>query len=485
MPQATTVLQITRLSRRARAWLLPCAVGFPTPSWAASPASAPDLGAALPLWSVLPFVGILLSIALFPLLAPRFWHHHYPKISLAWALALAGPFLLAYRQAAVHEILHIVTADYVPFIVLLWGLFTVAGGIVLRGRLAGTPGVNTLFLLVGTLAASWVGTTGAAMLFIRPLLRANAHRKRKVHLVVFFIVLVANVGGSLTPLGDPPLLLGFLHGVPFFWTLRLFAPMALLTGCLLVVFYAFDSLHHRREAAAARGASGTSLRVEGLYNLVPLAGIVLAVLFSGAWHAAPLHFAGVEWHPQNILRNALIVAMGALSLWWTPRELRRANDFSWEPMREVAILFAGIFITMIPALAILRAGEHGHLAWLIGSVREPWQYFWATGLLSSFLDNAPTYLTFFNSQLGRFYPGVPEPQAVARLIHEHALYLEAVAAGSVFMGANTYIGNAPNFMVKAIAEEAGVAMPSFFGYLFKWTVPLLLPLYAVVSLVFF
>jgi len=471
--------------------MLAAAVGLGLPV-AALPQEAGQvhatIGELLPLWSILPFAGILLSIALFPLMAPHFWHRHYPKVSLFWTLVFAAPFLLAYRMSAWHEVLHIYLVDYVPFIILLWGLFAVSGGLVLRGTMAGTPKVNTAFLLVGTLIASWTGTTGAAMLLIRPLLRANAARHHKTHVVIFFIFLVANIGGSLTPLGDPPLFLGFLHGVPFFWTLRLLPMMGVASVALLAAFYAVDRHYFRKEpegVLAKEEESEAPLRLDGWHNLFFLSGILGAVLLSGLWHAGPVDLLGVRLELQDLVRDAIIVAMALLSVWTTPQSLRADNGFTWEPMREVAILFAGIFATIIPALAILKAGESGHMAFLVASVREPWEYFWASGGLSSFLDNAPTYLTFFNMQIGRFYPGLPEPQAVAQLIHTHARFLEAVATGAVFMGANTYIGNAPNFMVRAIAEEAGVDMPSFFGYLFKWAVPILLPLFALISLIFF
>jgi len=445
------------------------------------------IGEVLPLWSVLPFVGILLSIALFPLLAPHFWHHHYPKVSLAWGLLFLLPFLLVFRGEAGHETLHIILIDYVPFIILLWGLFTASGGIVVRGTLAGTPGVNTALLAIGTLTASWAGTTGAAMLLVRPLLRANATRRHKVHVIVFFIFLVANIGGSLTPLGDPPLFLGFLHGVPFFWTMKLLPMMGAASAVLLGLFYFLDRHYFRKEApeaAAGQGQEKAPLRVDGLVNLLFLGGILGGVLLSGFWRPGVFSLLGIHMEIQNLVRDVIIVAMGGLSLWATPKSLRDDNGFSWEPIREVAILFAGIFATIIPALAILKAGEQGHLAFLVRSVKEPWQYFWAAGGLSSFLDNAPTYLTFFNMQLGRFYPRLPESQAVPLLIAENAVFLKAVAAGAVFMGANTYIGNAPNFMVRSIAEEAGVDMPSFFGYMFKWSIPVLIPLFVGIGLIF-
>jgi len=461
---------------------------------AAEPESAqtstgPSIGERLPLWSTLPFTGILLSIAIFPLAAPHFWHHHYPKVALAWALSFAVPFLLAYRDAAWHEILHIYLVDYVPFIILLWGLFTVAGGIVLRGTPVGTPIVNTVFLLVGTIIASWTGTTGAAMLLIRPVLRANARRAHKTHVVIFFLFLVANIGGSLTPLGDPPLFLGFLHKVPFTWTFNLLPHMSFMTIALLILFYRIDHYYfHRERGGPARAASAgrqQPLRLAGSLNLLFLGGILGAVLLSGIWHAGSFNLGGVHLEWQNVARDLLILAMGGLSLRLTATDLRRGNQFSWEPIREVAYLFAGIFMTIVPALAILKAGERGALGFLVGTIEAPWQYFVAVGSLSSFLDNAPTYLTFFNTVLGRFYPGQEEGVAVARLIAERGEYLEAIAVGSVFMGAMTYIGNAPNFMVKSIAEEAGIAMPSFFGFTLRWSIPILVPLFAVVAWVFF
>ena len=488
---------LVRTAVTATVWLLLAVPGLASPGSAfAATVSAGDpggdgvsIGEDLPLWSTLPFIGILLSIALFPLIAPRLWHQHYPKIAFGWAVLFALPFLAHYGAAAGHEIVHIFLIDYLPFILLLWGLFTVAGGIVVRGTPPGRPGVNTALLLVGTLIASWMGTTGASILLIRPLLRANAQREHRSHVVVFFIFLVANIGGCLTPLGDPPLFLGFLHHVPFTWTLRLFPEMAFASVWLLVIFYLVDRHYYRREAArAAVEVAGStrrwSVRLDGAYNLLFLAGILGAVLLSGFWDAGTLHVWGVELDWQNLTRDGLILLMGGLSLLVTPKALRQTNGFTWGPIREVAYLFAGIFMTIIPALAILKAGARGHLAFVIEAVREPWQYFWAVGGLSSFLDNAPTYLTFFNSLLGRFYPGQAEAEAVARLIAEQEAFLVAISLGAVFMGANTYIGNAPNFMVKSIAEEGGVAMPSFFGYMIRWSLPILIPLFAVSGLIF-
>jgi Na+/H+ antiporter NhaD/arsenite permease-like protein len=451
------------------------------------PASAAvDIGVALPLWSALPFAGILLSIALMPLIVPRFWHHHFPKVSAFWALVFALPFLYFFREVAVHEILHIVIIDYIPFILLLWALFTVSGGIYVRGSLKGTPAVNSVILLIGTLLASVIGTTGASMLLIRPILRSNAWRIHKVHTIIFFIFLVSNIGGALTPLGDPPLFLGFLHGVPFFWTLHILPEMAFASVILLALYFVLDTYYYRKESKTAMPDDAPEpLRIEGKRNFIFLAGIIGAVLMSGTAKMGEISVFGIHQTVENLAKDAILIGMGLLSLAATRREVRAGNEFTWAPILEVAYLFAGIFITIIPALAILKAGDKGALAWLIQSVNTPAHYFWATGALSSFLDNAPTYLTFFNSALGKFYPGLPEAQAVSGLIVEKIPYLAAISAGAVFMGANTYIGNAPNFMVKSIAEEAGVKMPSFFGYMFKYSIPVLVVLFVVITFIFF
>jgi Na+/H+ antiporter NhaD/arsenite permease-like protein len=444
----------------------------------------PGLGAELALWSCLPFAGILLSIALFPLIAPKWWHHNFPKASAFWALVFAIPFLIAYRGDALYEILHVYIIDYIPFIILLWALFTVSGGIMVRGTLKGSPALNTLLLLIGTALASWIGTTGASMVLIRPVLRANAWRRRKVHVIVFFIFLVSNIGGSLTPLGDPPLFLGFLHGVPFFWTLNLILPMLLVALPLLAIFFVVDRIYYRREEQP-KSVEGEPLKIEGLHNLVFLGGVVGAVLMSGFWNIGTVNILGVEQKIQFLLRDAIMILMGILSLKTTRKEIHQGNEFTWFPIKEVAILFAGIFMTIIPALAILKAGEHGALSGLMETLSAPVHYYWITGGLSSFLDNAPTYLTFFNTILGKFYAGTPEAEAVAMLIRENPTYLLAISTGAVFFGAVTYIGNAPNFMVKSIAEEAGIPMPSFFGYMIKYSLIFLIPLFFIVTLVFF
>ncbi len=455
----------------------------PSPLWAAEVHK--ELGALLPLWSIIPFAGILLSIALFPLLAPHFWHNHFGKVSIFWSVIVAAPFLLAFKGAALHEILHVYIADYVPFIILLWSLYTVAGGILLRGKLRGTPLVNTGMLVVGTALASWVGTTGAAMLLIRPFLRANALRKRKAFMVVFFIFLICNIGGSLTPLGDPPLFLGFLHGVPFFWTFKILPQMLVMVGILLVIYFVLDTINYKREGPLPFEEEREKLRIVGSINFLFLLGIVLAVLFSGLVHLGEVEILGVERSVESLIRDGGMIVMGLLSLRFTPWRIREENEFTWFPIQEVAILFAGIFMTMIPALAILRAGEEGAARALIASVKEPYHFFWITGGLSSFLDNAPTYLTFLNTALGRFFVGIPERTAVAHLIAQKGIYLRAISAGAVFMGANTYIGNAPNFMVRSIAEEAGIKMPSFFGYILKYSLVFLIPSFILVTLIFF
>ena len=482
-----------------------------------SPGAHHDIGAELPLWSIIPFIGILLSIALFPLLAARFWHRHYPKVSLFWAVAFALPFLFFHKGVAVYHILHIYLIDYIPFIILLWGLFTVSGGILLRGSLKGTPVMNTFLILIGTALASWMGTTGAAMLLIRPVIRANADRKTKMHIIIFFIFLVANIGGSLTPLGDPPLFLGFIHGVPFFWTFKILPHMLFMVAALLVIFYLLDTIIYKRENVQFRQTQKVPLKLEGLHNFIFLAGILAAVLMSGSWKPGEIKLLGVHMGIQNILRDLLIVAMGLLSLKFTALKTRKDNEFTWGPIKEVAYLFAGIFMTIIPALAILKAGSQGQLAFIIDAVKEPAHYFWITGTLSSFLDNAPTYLTFFNTALGSLQmpeaivnplltglaldqasvsaavanlnlPPADAGMLVANLLSDtpekFVAILMAISAGAVFFGAVTYIGNAPNFMVRSIAEENKIKMPSFFGYMI-WSVGILGILFVFVTLIFF
>jgi len=446
-----------------------------------------NLGEILSLNSIIPFIGILLSIALLPLFAPVFWHHHFGKVSAFWAIVIAVPLLITYKGVALHSFLHIMIADYVPFIILLWGLFTISGGILLKGTLRGTPLVNTIMIIIGTVLASWMGTTGAAMLLIRPFLRANNYRKNRAFMVVFFIFLVANIGGSLTPVGDPPLFLGFLHGVPFFWTFHILPHMLVTALILLGVYFALDTYYYRKEGLKGPidEEEKEPLRLAGGRNFIFLAGVVGSVIVSGLVDWGEVTTLGVIRNTQEWARDGFIIVMGVFSLVFTSAQIREDNEFTWFPIKEVAYLFAGIFITMTPCLLLLLAGSKGALGFVIDSVKEPFHYFWVTGMLSSFLDNAPTYLTFFTSALGKFCPGTPEPIAVCRLISENSIYLMAISAGAVFFGANTYIGNAPNFMVRSIAEEAGTPMPSFFGYMLKYSIVFLVPIFIIVTLIFF
>lgn len=497
--------------RKLRLLVMPSMGALLMAGEAAASSGGHDLGKELPLWSGIPFAGILLTIALFPLINKRIWHAHYGKLAAMWSLIFALPFLGVYRGIAFHEILHIYLTDYIPFIILLWALFTISGGIIVRGTLKGTPIVNTIILMIGTAIASWVGTTGAAMLLIRPMIRANKDRRNKVHLIVFFIFLVANIGGSLTPLGDPPLFLGFIHGVPFTWTFHCFGPMLLVSVILIILFYGLDRYYYRKEAAMLslekqprpkpKQEKPERIGINGLVNLIFLGGVLGGILLSGTWKPGALSVFGVPLPVQNLTRDLLLLGMGFLSLKFTPKIIRTDNEFNWEPIREVAYLFAGIFMTIIPVLAILKAGEEGSMAFIIRLAREPYHFFWLTGMLSSFLDNAPTYLTFFNTALGYLHLTEPEIAEALRLmpsewaahftpqvvgcLERFGKILLAISCGAVFMGANTYIGNAPNFMVKSIAEESGIEMPSFFGYMLKYSLPILIPAFVIVTLFYF
>jgi Na+/H+ antiporter NhaD/arsenite permease-like protein len=444
-------------------------------------------GAKLGVTWIIPFAGILLSIALCPLLVPIFWHHHFGKISTGWALAFLVPFINQYGfTETVQQALHTLLLEYIPFIIVLFALYTVAGGILIRGNLHGTPGINTILLAIGTILASWMGTTGAAMLMIRPVIRANDNRKHKVHVIVFFIFLVANAGGALTPLGDPPLFLGFLKGVDFFWTTtHLFTPTLVLCGLLLAEFYALDYYyyHHRGEERPPilDPTPVHPIRIEGGVNLLLLCAIIAAVLMSGFWRPnIKWILLGSNMELQNVVRDVLVVAIALLSLKITRKSVRDGNHFTWGPIAEVAKLFIGIFLTIIPVIAMLRAGTQGVLGPIVRLVTDAdglpinAMYFWLTGGLSSFLDNAPTYLVFFNMAGGDSNV----------LMGTLATTLAAISAGSVYMGAMTYIGNAPNFMVKAIAEHRNIKMPSFLGYL-AWSSVMLLPAFVVVTILFF
>ncbi|EIM26941.1 sodium:proton antiporter [Microvirga lotononidis] len=440
-------------------------------------------GASLGLAWALPFAGILLSIALFPLLAPHFWEHHQGKIAAAWGLMVLIPMALAFGPvAAIHALAHTAFLEYIPFILLLLALFTVAGGILVRGNIHGAPGTNAILLGIGTVLASFIGTTGASMVMIRPIMRANDDRRHNVHVIVFFIFLVSNIGGSLTPLGDPPLFLGFLRGVEFFWTTRHLFPETLFASLLLlVVFFAIDLAIYKKEGRVRPDPTPDNpVRVTGGMNFLLIFIVIAAILMSATTDLGRVTLLGVEIELANALRDLIMIVVTIISLKTTPKANRIENGFSWGPIKEVAKLFAGIFIAIIPVLAMLKAGADGAFAPLVALVTHPdgsannAAYFWLSGGLSSFLDNAPTYLVFFELAGG-------DPQT---LMTTGALTLSAISAGAVFMGANSYIGNAPNFMVYAIAREGGVKMPSFFGYLL-WSGAILIPTFLLVTLLFF
>jgi Na+/H+ antiporter NhaD/arsenite permease-like protein len=458
-------------------FITPAALGlFAAPAFAAEGLDGAQMS---PLWG-LPFAGILLSIALGPLVAQHFWHHHYGKISFFWALLCIAPLGVAYGfSTAGAAFFHTMMLEYVPFILMLFALFTAAGGLVVRGSISGTPLVNTGLLAFGASIASIVGTTGASMILIRPLLRANEGRKHQAHVVVFFIFLVSNIGGALTPLGDPPLFLGFLRGVDFFWTTTHLLPQTVFSVLiLLAVFFALDSWLARGESA--RSAGDEPVRVTGLVNLGLIAVAVGAIVMSGAWKPGiAFEVFGTPLELQNLLREAIMVAVGLASLALSSQKDREDNGFNWEPIREVGLLFAGIFTCIIPVMAMLGAGKSGPFAALVsfvfnqdGSPNNA-AFFWLTGILSSFLDNAPTYLVFFEMAGGD----------AAKLMGPLASTLTAISLGAVFMGANTYVGNAPNFMVYSIARSANVNMPSFFGYML-WSGAVLIPLFGLVHWVF-
>ncbi len=440
------------------------------------------LGELLPVLSVAPFALLLVAIAVMPLAAPGWWEHHRNKGIVAGGLAFPFAFwlLAAYGAEAQHHLVHALL-DYVSFIVLLGALFVISGGIHVRGSLSGTPLANTVFLAIGAVLANLVGTTGASVLLVRPLLRANESRRRKTHVVIFFIFVVANCGGLLTPLGDPPLFLGFLKGVPFVWTLGLWGPWLLVNGLLLGAFNVVDQVIFAREEAERPGSQleevlhHQPLGLAGWHNFAFLGGIVLVILGKGqGWGTG-----GESW-PFGV-QEAAMAALAVAAYFSTLASVRASNRFTFGPIVEVAVLFAGIFVTMTAPLLILNArGAELGLA-------RPWQFYWATGSLSSFLDNAPTYLTFAAAAAGRLGVSVEGHHYLADFLArggEAAALLTAVSCGAVMMGANTYIGNGPNFMVKAIAEECGVRMPSFFGYM-AWSLGILIPLFAVVTWVFF
>jgi Na+/H+ antiporter NhaD/arsenite permease-like protein len=421
-----------------------------------------------PVWSMAPFLLMLLSLAIVPILFPKWWDKNSNKLLLSLCMSL--PVLTVLLPAGIH-LLTDSLIDYFSFLILLGSLFVISGGIYIKGEFAGTPLINTCFLAIGAVLANLIGTTGASMLLIRPYLRANHRRQKRAHLVVFFIFVVSNIGGLLTPLGDPPLFLGFLRGVPFQWTLSLFPIWLTAVGAVLLIFNVYDQYVFFREDVETPGALAEDvqprrgLHIEGKRNFLYLLGLMTAAILSGT----------LGW-PRGI-QEALMVAMGLLSWWTTPRAVHKANHFHFHPIAEIAAVFAGIFVTMIPALEILRTRAPG-----LG-LNAPWQYFWMSGGLSSFLDNAPTYLTFTAMASGLVGAN---SESLAGLLHSDlgTTLLRAVSAGSVLMGANSYIGNGPNFMVKSIAEHQGVVMPSFGRYMI-YSSSVLVPIFIAITLIFF
>ena len=469
-------------------WLFPLQIFLSAAPCHAADAGTLDMGSHLGLWTVIPFTAMLLAIAMMPIFAPHWWERNLNKTVLTSLLALpiAAYVIVAWGHSGV-ELIADKVKEYLSFMVLLATLFVIAGGIYVQGSLSGTPLLNSGILAFGALLSNAIGTTGASVLLIRPLLRANIPRERKAHIVVFFIFMVSNCGGLLTPLGDPPLFLGFLKGVPFEWTLRLWREWLLVNGILLVMFNIWDQVVLDWEERVRPGSQleevqkHEPLRVDGLLNLVFLLGVLVTIYASGRG----LGTRGEPWPFGAQEGIMLALAVGAYTS--TSPVNRARNKFTWGPIVEVAVLFAGIFVTMAPALLILNAWGQGHRS-VLGfdfGLTQPWQFFWMSGSLSSFLDNAPTYLTFSATACG--LTGLPVEGRYLGSLLDHAgggELLAAIACGAVFMGANTYIGNGPNFMVKAIAEENGVSMPGFFGYM-SYSACILLPIFALVTVVFF
>lgn len=439
----------------------------------------------------IPFAGILLSIAIFPLVKPQWWESHQPIVVAIWSLLFIIPFAISNgAPEALETVLECVIGDYLTFIVLLFGLFCVAGNITMEGDLAGSPRVNIILLTIGTLLSSVIGTTGSSMLMVRPVIKMNSWRRRRKHIMVFFIFLVSNIGGCLTPIGDPPLLMGFARGVPFFWSLHLFPILILNMVVLLIIFYWIDRRAYCKDIARGRmpdiSKPGTRISIKGLHNLIFIAMIVAAVILSGVLPELPafkdaegavrgIHiFREVTLTFPAIIEMVIILIAAFLSFKTTCPEIRKKNHFTWGPIKEVAILFIGIFITMQPALMILK-NAGGSLG-----LKEPFEMFWSTGMLSSFLDNTPTYLVFLTTAGAMDFA-----QGLATTLGTVPVQmLTAISCGAVFMGANSYIGNAPNFMVKSISDENGIHMPSFFGYVL-WSLCILVPVFLLDTLVFF
>jgi Na+/H+ antiporter NhaD/arsenite permease-like protein len=416
-------------------------------------------------WMVLPFVLLLGSIALLPLLAENFWHHHYPKVAVGLGAITACYYIFVQKDTA--SLAH-VTQEYVSFMALVGSLFVISGGINVRVKGEATPAINTLFLAIGAILANIIGTTGASMLLIRPWIRMNKYRITGLH-IVFFIFVVSNCGGCLTPIGDPPLFLGFLRGVPFWWTLvHCWPAWAACVGLLLVVFYVLDQINFHRAPKEVREleTAHEEWTFRGLGNFLLLA-IVLASVFIDPHHA---------WGPFT-LTSVIMMAAALVSYFGTRAEIHEANDFNLGPVKEVGWLFIGIFLTMLPALAHLQSGD-------AISLTTPLQYYFATGSLSAFLDNAPTYLAFLASEMGMHHLDVNKAADVAAFAAQHEHALIAVSLGAVFFGAGSYIGNGPNFMVKAIAEKAKVNTPGFLGYILCYSLPILVPILILIGWIF-
>jgi len=443
----------------------------------------PSLGDVLPMWSVVPFAGLLLSIALLPMVAEHWWHHNKNQLLVAvlWAAPIFGYLTylaLTNHETLGHDALHSLKhagAEYISFIALLGSLYVISGGILLRGDLQGKPMVNLAFLAIGAVLANVIGTTGASMLLIRPMLRTNAEREHTWHIPLFFIFLVSNIGGALTPIGDPPLFLGYLRGVPFFWTLTaLWQPWLVTVGMLLVVFFVMDTVLYGREDAASKQLDASQLEplsLQGSINFLLLAGVIACVLVLSPE-------TGVNDFRQYYAREAGMALLTVASVFATSRAIREGNNYEWGPIIEVAALFLGIFIAMIPATTLLQ--QHGASM----GVTEPWQYFWATGSLSAFLDNAPTYVTFAALACSSYEFCETADQLGPLAANASSIpVLEAISLGAVFLGAGSYIGNGPNFMVRAIAEQSGYKMPSFFGYV-GYAALFLGPVYLVLTLLF-
>lgn len=439
------------------------------------------------LWA-LPFLGMILSIAIFPLVLPKFWSDHYGKVSFIWsAIVLIGLAITQGFGISLHSLILVMFEQFLPFIFLLLSLFTITGGIKLRGELVGNPRLNTLILLIGAVLSSWLGTTGAAVLLIRPLISANNWRIYKVHTIVFFTFIVANIGGSLTPIGNPPLLMGFISKVPFFWPLsKLLAPTALACGVLLLTYFIIDSHFYKKETSKPITKTKTALKIEGGWNFILLVGVIFSVLASSQDWGIAFYLYHVPMPLSELVEILAMLAITLISLKITRNETRVANQFSWHPILEVGKIFAAIFVCMAPLIAMLRAGADGPMKFIIDSLSTNGQpnngmYYWLSGGLSAFLDSAPAYLVFFNTAAAPAAAAGMAPHVFMTGVLPATLL--AITAGASFMGAITYIGNAPNMMIKAIAEEDGIKMPSFFGYML-WSVSILVPLFILIHFLF-